>query len=444
MTSQQPLFDRAGFVSSEALAEAEAAPAGQPRLRCAVRDQVIMYYEALDALIPPEHAARSIWAYVSQLDLSPLLAQIKAVEGHEGRPPADPRILLTLWLYATVEGIGSARELARLCETDAAYQWIAGGVPLNHHTLSDFRADQGPLLDRLLTQSVASLMAAGVVDLNRVAQDGMRVRASAGGKTFRRRAKLEEYLAAAREQVERLKAEGNDDPAAGQRRIQAARRRAAQEREARVAEALQQLEKIEAQKPASKRESARASTTDSEARFMKMADGGFRPAFNVQYATDTKTQVIVGVDATNVGSDKGEMGRMHQQIQQRYGRVPDEYLADGDFATKSDVETLAAAGTTAYTPPRQSKNQKQPPEAPRPDESEVLNAWRARMATPEGQAIYRERAATAECVNAQARNRGLRQIPLRGLIKARTVALWYALAHNLMRTFRLCPQLVTS
>ena len=232
MTSQQPLFDRAGFVSSEALAEAEAAPAGQPRLRCAVRAQVIMYYEALDALIPPEHAAHSIWAYVSQLDLSPLLAQIKAVEGHEGRPPADPRILLTLWLYATVEGIGSARELARLCETDAAYQWIAGGVPLNHHTLSDFRADQGPLLDRLLTQSVASLMAAGVVDLNRVAQDGMRVRTSAGGKTFRRRAKLEEYLAAAGEQVERLKAEGNDDPAAGQRRIQAARRRAAQERKA--------------------------------------------------------------------------------------------------------------------------------------------------------------------------------------------------------------------
>jgi transposase len=442
MSSQQPLFDRGEFVSSEAPAGSEPL-IGEPRLRCAVRDQVLMHCASLDALIPAEHVARSIWAYVSRLDLSPLLREIKAVEGHEGRAMTDPRILLTLWLYATVEGISSARELARRCETDAAYQWIAGGVSLNHHTLGDFRALQGPLLDRLLTESVASLMAAGVVELKRVAQDGMRVRASAGGKTFRRRTKLAECLAQAREQVERLKAERDDDPGAGQRRLRAARERAAEERQARVDQALKALEQIEAKKSASKRESARASTTDSEARFMKMADGGFRPAFNVQYATDTNTQVIVGVDVTNVGSDKGEMGRMHAQLRERYGRVPDEYLADGDFATKQDVEALAAAGTTAYTPPRQTKNGP-PPEAPRPDESSVLAAWRARMGTVEGKAIYRERAATAECVNAQARNRGLRQIPLRGLIKARAVATWYALAHNVMRIFRLCPELLTT
>jgi hypothetical protein len=225
--------------------------------------------------------------------------------------------------------------------------------------------------------------------------------------------------------------------------LRAARERAAEERESRVVQALEALEQIEAKKSAAKRESARASTTDADARFMKMADGGFRPAFNVQYATDTKTQVIVGVEVTNVGSDKGEMGRMHEQLRERYGRVPDEYLADGDFATKSDVEQLAAAGTTAYTPPRQTKNGP-PPEAPRPDESDVLAAWRARMATEAGKAIYRERAATAECVNAQARNRGLRQIPLRGLIKARAVATWYALAHNVMRIFRLCPELLAT
>jgi transposase len=442
MTSQQPLFDRGEFVSSEAPAE-DDLPAGQPRLRCAVRDQVLMHCASLDALVPAEHVARSIWAYVSRLDLSPLLGEIKAVEGHEGRAMTDPRILLALWLYATVEGIGSARELARRCETDVAYQWIAGGVTLNYHTLADFRALQGPLLDRLLTESVASLMAADVVELKRVAQDGMRVRASAGGKTFRRRAKLAECLARAREQVERLKAERDDDPGAEQRRLRAARERAAEERESRVVQALEALEQIEAKKSAAKRESARASTTDADARFMKMADGGFRPAFNVQYATDTKTQVIVGVEVTNVGSDKGEMGRMHEQLRERYGRVPDEYLADGDFATKSDVEQLAAAGTTAYTPPRQTKNGP-PPEAPRPDESDVLAAWRARMATEAGKAIYRERAATAECVNAQARNRGLRQIPLRGLIKARAVATWYALAHNVMRIFRLCPELLAT
>lgn len=159
MTSLQPLFERSEFVPAEGSAE-DDPPAGRPRLRLAVRDQVVMRCAALDELLPAEHAARSLWAYVSRLDLSPLLAHVKAVEGHTGRPPTDPRILLTLWLYATVEGIGSARELARWCETDAADQWIAGGVSLNHHTLADFRACQGPLLDRLLTQSVASLMAA--------------------------------------------------------------------------------------------------------------------------------------------------------------------------------------------------------------------------------------------------------------------------------------------
>lgn len=442
MTSQQPLFERAEFVPAEEPGAADA-PAGRPRLRLAVRDQVIMHCASLDELLPAEHVARSIWAYVARLDLSPLLAQIKAVEGHEGRATTDPRILLTLWLYATVEGIGSARELARLCETDAAYQWIAGGVTLNYHTLADFRALQGPLLDRLLTQSVASLLAAEVIDLNRVAQDGMRVRASAGGKTFRRRAKLEEYLAVAKTQVERLKAEqDDDDPGAGTRRVQAARQRAATERQAKVEQALAELEKIEAKKPAAKQASARASTTDPEARFMKMADGGFRPAFNVQFATATNAQVIVGVDVTNVGSDKGEMGRMHQQLQERYGRVPKEYLADGDFATKQDVETLAAAGTIAYTPPRQTKDGL-PPEAPRPGESEVLAAWRERMASPAGQTIYRERAATAECVNALARNRGLRQFPIRGLVKAKAVALWYALTHNVMRILRLTPELAS-
>lgn len=444
MGSQQPLFERAEFVPSDRPGD-EEAPVGRPRLRLAVRDQVLMRCAALDELLPAEHVARALWAYVSRLDLSPLLADVKAVEGRTGRATTDPRILLTLWLYATVEGVGSARELARLCETDAAYEWIAGGVTLNHHTLADFRALRGPLLDRLLTQSVASLMAANVVDLNRVAQDGMRVRASAGGKTFRRRAKLEEYLAVAQEQVARLKAEQDeDDPGAGTRRVQAARQRAAAERQAKVEQALEELQKIEAKKPASKRDTARASTTDPECRFLKMPDGGFRPGFNVQYATDTKTQVIVGVDVTNVGSDKGEMGRMHEQLKHRYGRVPQEYLADGDFATKQDVETLAAAGTTAYTPPRQTKAPQPPPEAPRPGESDVLAAWRERMATPEGQAIYRQRASTAECVNALARNRGLRQFPVRGLIKARAVALWYALTHNVMRIIRLCPQLAAN
>jgi transposase len=441
MSSQQPLFNRVEYVPSSEAVE-ESKPVGKPRLRVAVRDQVIMHCETLDELIPAEHVARSIWAYVSLMDLSPLLEQVKAVEGHEGRSMTDPRILLTLWLYATVEGIGSARELARLCEVHAVYKWIAGGVSLNYHTLADFRANQGEVLDKLLTQSVASLMYAGVVDLKRVAQDGMRVRANAGGKTFRRRSTLENCLSEAQDQVRQLKAELDADPAGCRKRVQAARLRAAEEREARVTQALEELQKIEAKKPAKDRESARASTTDPEARFMKMADGGFRPALNVQYASDTKAQVIGGVEITNVGSDKGELVPMHEQIRERYGCVPEEQLADGDFAVGTDIESLAAAGTVVYTPPRKSRDPQRPADIPRPGESDVLTAWRLRMQTDEAQRIYRERASTAECVNAQARNRGLRQFPVRGLIKARAVALWYALAHNVMRTFQLCPELV--
>jgi transposase len=443
MTSQQPLFDRSEFIRPETPAD-EGTPTGKPRLRCAVRDQVVMHSEALDDLIPAEHVARSIWAYVSQLDLAPLLTQIKAVEGHEGRSMTDPRILLTLWLYATVEGIGSARELARLCQSHATYKWIAGDVSLNYHTLADFRASHGAFLDTLLTRSVATLMHAEVVDLQRVAQDGMRVRANAGGNSFRRRPTLEHCLMEAREQVRQLKAELEADPAACRNRIHAARRRAAEERAARVTQALEELQKIAAKKPEKKREAACASTTDPESRFMKMADGGFRPAYNVQFATDTQTQVIVGVDITNVGSDKGEMRRMHEQIQRRYGRVPAEYLADGDFTVGADIEHLDAAGTTAYTPPRKSRDPNRPLDAPRAGDSEVLEAWRKRMATSEAQLIYRDRAASAECVNAHARNRGLRQFLVRGSIKVRAVALWHALAQNVMRTLRLYPIYLTN
>lgn len=438
MTSQQPLFDRSEFIPAEGPV-ADQPATGEPRLRCAVRDQVIMHCEALDNLIAADHIARSIWVYVSKLDLSLLLDGVKAVEGREGRAATDPRILLTLWLYATVQGIGSARELARLCQSHAAYKWIAGGVSLNHHTLGDFRVAHQDFLDTLLTRSVATLMHAGIVDLQRVAQDGMRVRAHAGRGSFRRRPTLERCLAEAQEQVQKLKAEVEDDPAASRNRSHAAQMRAAEERLARVTTALQELEKIEAKKPEQKRESIRVSTTDSESRRMKMGDGGFRPAYNVQFATDTKTQVIAGVDVTNVGSDKGEMRPMHDQLTKRYDRVPLEYLADGDFAYGADIEYLQAAGTTVYAPPRKSPDSTQPLDTPRKGDTPALTAWRKRMVTPEAQQIYRDRASSAECVNAHARNRGLRQFPVSGRNKALAIALWHALTQNVMRTIRLYP-----
>jgi len=422
--------------------QAEAPAAGKPRLRTPERQQVIVRTLALDQMLPPDDEVRVVWAFVEGCDLSPLYARIRAVEGVAGRNAADPRLLLALWLFATLRNVGSARELARLCERHLQYQWLCGEVSLNHHTLSDFRVQHAEVLDGLLTEQVGSLLHAGAVTLQRVAQDGVRVRASAGKASFRRRPTLEKCLAEAQEQVERLKREVEEDPSAASRREQAARERAAQERLQNVQQALANCDQVQALKAQrggdSLKNPARASTTDPEARVMKMANGGFNPAFNVQFATDTQAQVIVGVDVVNQGTDAGQAAPMVQQIEERTGVRLEEMLVDGGFSTKEDIEALndPEQGYRIYTPVKEAEKQQakgQDPFAPRPGESPRLTEWRTRMGTAEAQEIYKERAATAECVNALARQRGLNQFRVRGLVKVRTVAVWFALAHNVRR-----------
>jgi len=413
---------------------APALPA--PRLREANRTQVCLRPVDLESLLPEDHRARIVWAYVEGLDVTPLYERIQAVEGEAGRSATDPKILLALWLYATLETVGAARALNRLCTAHIAYQWLCGGVPMNYHTLADFRTAHGAFLDTLLTQGVAALMAEGLVELERVAQDGVRVRASAGAASFRRRKTLEACLAEAEAQVRTLRAELEADPGATTARQRAARERAARERQARVAQALAHLPALEAKKKPDERPKARASTTDPEARVMKMADGGYRPAYNLQFAADTASQVIVGVDATNAGTDHGQLAPMVAQVEERHQQPPAAMLVDGGFATKEDIAAVSDR-TTVYAPVQKPKDPTRDPHAPLPTDTPAVAAWRQRMGTPEAQAIYKERAATAECVNAQARNRGLRQLCVRGLAKVRVIALWYALAHNLMRAFAL-------
>jgi len=417
-----------------------AAPEGNtPRLRRARRDQVVMRCLPLDAMLPEDHRARSVWAYVQGLDLTPLYQQIRAVEGGKGQAATDPRILLALWLYATAEGIGSARALALLCEEHVAYQWLAGDVSMNYHTLADFRTAHPEFLDELLTKSVATLMEQDLVDLNRVAQDGMRVRASAGASSFRRRPTLEHCLEQAQEQVARLRAEVETDPAKAHEQQYQAHVRAARERSERVQQALNRLPELEAKKKPDEKDKARASTTDPEATVMKMADGGFRPAYNVQFSTDTATKVIVGVEVITSGSDAGQMPPMVEQIQQRHDQAPDAMLVDGGFAKHEDIEAVSKpeVGTTVYAPVPKSRNPSIDEHSPHRRDTPVVTEWRQRMATPEAQAIYKERAATAELINAQCRNRGLWQFRVRGLAKVKMIALWYALAHNLLRAVAL-------
>jgi len=270
--------------------ESSVVPA--PRVRTPVRNQIELRSVDLESLISFDHPARIIWEYVEGLDLRPLYAEIKSVEGRPGRNTTDPRVLMALWLYATLEGVGSARALDRLTKQHDVYRWICGGVPTNYHTLADFRVGEVELLDRLLTTSVATLMAEGLVDLQRVAQDGVRVRASAGAASFRRKPTLENALKEAEEQVEALKKELEEDPEATSRRQKAARKRAAAERKKQVERALEQLPKAEAKKKKADKDKARVSTTDPDARVMKMGDGGFRPAFNGQFAVDTETQSL--------------------------------------------------------------------------------------------------------------------------------------------------------
>jgi hypothetical protein len=267
----------------------------------------------------------------------------------------------------------------------------------------------------------------------------MRVRASAGASSFRRRPTLEEALAEAEAQVEALRSEAEDDPAAGDRREEAARERAARERAGRIQQALARLPELEARKKPESKDQARCSTTDPDATVMKMADGGFRPAYNVQFATDTASQVIVGVDVLTTGSDAGQMAPMVEQIESRHETVPAEYLVDGGFAQRDQIETVSrsATGCTVYAPVPKPKDPKVDRHAAKPCDSAAVAAWRRRMATEEAKTIYKDRASTAECVNALARGRGLLRFLVRGLRKVKAIALWQALAHDLLRGAKL-------
>ena len=333
----------------EAGSAAESVSA--PRLQRPNRRQLLLRPTDLESLLPEDHRARVVWEFVGGLDLSPYYEKIRSVEGRAGRPRIDPAILLSLWLYATVEGVGSARAIDRLCGEHDAYRWICGGVSVNYHTVADFRVNHGEILDQLLTESVGVLLAEGLVTLKRVAQDGVRVRTSAGAASFRRKKTLKRCLKEAKVQVERLKKDLDEDPGALSRREAAAKQRAARERQERVAAALRQWDDVAKRKKAKEREDkARVSTTDPEARVMKMGDGGFRPAVNGQFATDTESQVIVGVDVTNVGSDMRAMPPMVEQIETRCGEPPEEYLVDAGFVSLESVETVSDR-TTVYAPP---------------------------------------------------------------------------------------------
>lgn len=422
----------------------EAAGAGKARLRVPVRDEMRLEAVDLDALIGEAHAARLIWAYVERLDFSDFEAKVRSREGLPGMPQTSPRLLLALWLYATSDGVGSAREMERLCAYDPAYRWLCGGVTVNHHALSDFRSAEGARIERLLAQHVASLSAAGLIDLDEIAQDGVKVRARAGAASFRRRKTIENELIKAKALLARLAKDEDDDPGSSSRRRKARQASAAADRLARVDQALAALGEAEAvrakREKTNKAETARqkeprASTSDPQARVMKMPDGGFRPAYNVQFASLPGSGVVVGVQVTTAGSDRGLAEPMAEKIAAAFGRRPARHLIDGGYQAAPDIEAAHVAGTLILSPPLRSKSGKDP-HLPRPDDGPGVAAWRQRMATPEAQAIYKRRS-RCELVHARLRNLRLDRLFVRGRIKVEAWMTGFALAMNILTEARL-------
>ena len=408
----------------------------------------------LEALLPSDHRVRIVMSFVDSLDLSGLYDAIKSREGEPGRPPPDPAVLLALWLYATIEGVGSARQLDRLAQRDLAYRWIAGGVPLNYHGLSDFRVGHMDVLDRLLSESVTALIAEGLVSLAEIAVDGTKVRANASRESFKTGTKLAQVEAAVEQRLAALKAEIESNPEASSRRQRAARERAGREVKERAEKARAALDRVRAEKEkrakthpqdeAKKKSEPKASLSDPEARNMRFPDGAVRSAYNAQIAVTPSAGIIVSVEMTDRRNDAGLAVPMVDDIVHRYGKAPEKLLVDTHYATSEDIAALAehAAGPVKVFAPAPTERDDVKPATlvqrakMRAREPESVKEWRSRMGTPAGQEVYGLRK-LIERINANLKNHGFGFLYVRGLIKAKTVALWHALANNLMAAHRL-------
>jgi transposase len=416
---------------------------GPPRVVRADRSQVGMHFCSIDELVASDHPVRVVWEAVCQMDLSEFEAPIKSRQFTAGRSANDVRVMVALWLWAAVNNVSRGRRLEELCERDLTFKWLCGGLSMNYHTLNDFRVGHQEALDRLFTATLGRLMHAKLVRIHRISQDGVRVRASAGRKSFRRRSKLEECLVQAQAHLMDLKKERElPENQEGEERQRRREIRRTQEREDRVRRALSEIEKVEAGKAKShskkKREArAYASTTDPEARMMKMPNGGFDPAYNVQVASDPESRAIVGVSVSNGGGDAPLSEPMRKQVEERTGQKVSEHLMDGGYLNLEMIERAAEEGVTIYTPPpgsnKEDQEAKAPPRWTCEEDSPAVSAWRSRMKSEEGKEVYKQRASTSETVNAEMRTyRGLGPFSVRGIAKVTCVALWTALAYNLM------------
>jgi len=398
----------------------------------------------LESQLPEDHRARLVWAFVETLDLSEFYDRIRARDVVAGRPATDPEVVLAVWLYATLEGIGSARAIDRLCRQHAAYRWLCGGAPINHDLLATFRRDNAAQLDRLLTQSLTALIAEKLISLEELAIDGTKVRARAGRGSMSQRQRLESIENAVAERVAELKSELEKDPGEPERRRKKRALQAAEERAQRIGQARQKLAELAQERAARAQRHAKeeaekgepkVSLSDPEVRSMRLADGAVAPAWNVQVVTSNG--FIVGIDPTDRRNDSGLASGLVEQITQRCGRAPQRLLADTRAMTQDDIVQLAAAHPElrVYSPPAPEQKTVKPETErkrrwKRRHEPPAVTAWRARMASEEGQQTYRRRKLT-ERAHGIIKNRGMSRFLVHGRDKVRAVCLLQALALNL-------------
>ena len=496
--------DLPGFELVRGIEPSNGSPASEPapRLKQINRKQLLLRPVDVERLVPEEHEVRAIWEFTGHLDLTVYYQMIHAVEGRAGCTAFDPRLLVCIWLYAYSKGIGSAREISRLCDYDPAYQWLTGMEPVNYHTLADFRSSHKDALDRLFTQVLGIMSAEGLITLERVMQDGTKIKALAGADSLRREERIREHLQAAEEQVR----QSLDDEAS--LRVQKARERSVKEKKGRMEHALRELEKMSA---GAGKKNNRVSTTDPDARVMKQSNGGYAPAYNVQLSTDAVAGVIIDVAVSQRPDDSQELVPAVERIEERMGSVPRQIVADGGYTSWENVVAMDRAhvdfigsvtdrtaqmaawfkrrgvddafhaeqfiydGTSdTYTCPagkilRRNGRMKRTGRtnymyrSRRSDcrlcphkqkccpgksnmrsivrrvDDPVLTSFLEKMKTEEAKRIYKQRGAIAEFPHAWIKEKiGLRQFHLRGLHKVGIEALWACLTYNIQQWVRLC------
>ena len=483
--------------------EHQGEAAAQRLVEWVNREQMCFRTIEVERLVDDEHPARLLWEAVGQLDLSHYYQQIGSSEEKGGRPGKDPRLLISLWVYAYSLGIGSAREIEKRCHYDPAFWWLTGMKEVNHHTLSDFRVQEKEALDELFTQVLGAASAEGFISLEQVTLDGTKIQAHASGKSFHREATLRDHLEKAEALVEKLGKEEEQDNSS------AAKQSKAQEKVKRLKQALKEMEKVQSSKKGEeeKRET-RVSSTDPEARMMRQANGGKAPSYNVQISADTGSGLIVDVETTQAGNDFQQLVPAVERMEERWGKAPNQMLVDSGYVSRENVDAMATKGIDLlgsladdaakanhqgerydlshfrydaeqdhYVCPagkllnyegKQKKdgmlqykykadnqdcmecplkmqccpeNKKNGRSVTRTEESAAMKAFRAKMASAAAQQQYRKRAAVAEFRNLWIKTKlGLRQFHVRGLIKSGTEALWVCLTHNLQHLILLRRQ----